>query len=66
MSVTSFYGLNHSRGGGTAPPTDLRIYKNGIEQWRPQSKDDFLPPLWAPYTMPAALLKMDHPCFFDF
>ena len=48
------------------PPRDLRIYKNGIEQWRPQPKDDSLQPLWTSYTMPAALLKMDHPCFLDF
>jgi len=65
MSVTLFYSLSHSRGGGIAPPRDLRIHNNDIEQWRPQLKDDSLPPLWGSYTMPAALLKMDHPCFFD-
>ena len=32
----------------------------------PQLKDDSLPPLLVSYTMPPALLKMDHPCFFDF
>jgi hypothetical protein len=32
----------------------------------PQLKDDSLPPLLVSYTMPAALLKLDHPYFFDF
>ena len=66
MSVTSFYGSNHSRGGGTAPPEARKIHKNDIERWRPQLKNDSLPPLLVSYTMPAALLKLDHPYFFDF
>ena len=41
-------------------------YKNDIEQLLPRLKDNFLPSLWASYTMSAALLKMDHPCFLNF
>ena len=66
MSVTSFSGFNHSRDGGTGPPTDFQIHKNDIELLHPQLKDDSLPPLWVSYTMPAALLKLGHPYFFDF
>lgn len=60
-----FYDFNHSRDGGSAPPEARETHKSNTEQSHPHLKDDFLLPLWASYTMPAALLKMDHPCFFD-
>jgi hypothetical protein len=55
MFTTLFYALNHSHGGGSASPNNQMIHKNDTEPWRPWSKDDFLPPLWTSYTMPAAL-----------
>ena len=65
MAVTLLYYLSHSRDGESAPPQARQIHKNGIERWYSYTKDSFLPPWLASYTMPAALWKMDHPCFFD-
>jgi len=65
MSVAPFLDVSHNLDGEIDLPDGHKSHKSGIEPWRLWSKYDFLPPLWASYTMPEALLKMDHPSFFE-
>jgi len=64
--MTTPFGFNHSRDGGTGVQLGRRRRKNGTLlplRWITQ---DFFCTLTPPYPMCTRVLKWHHPCFFDY
>jgi hypothetical protein len=66
MANSLHFQLNRSLGGEILRRLARLIRKRGNIEFWVREKYDCAPEIIASYTMPKAVLKMHHPCFFDF